>query len=859
MCFLLLKRQLNAMSNRASFTSRLITLYDRTVLGHPLLILIIVAILVGGLASYINQFRLDASADTLTLENDQSLAYYRAIKAVYGSNDSLIITYTPKEALFSDAVIDDLRQLHDQLAAIKRVESVTSLLNVPLLESPPVTLSEVTREIITLESPRANRSMAQREFLSSPLYRNLLISPNGGTTAFKVLFKRDDTWHRLLKVRNDLRMLRSERKLTIEEKGALARAKVQFDAHSKLLHKQLDHDITTVRTIMDQHRDSATLYLGGVPMITADSINFVRKDLVTFGVAVFALLVLILTIIFGRARWVFTAMSTCIVAGVCMIGILGLISWPVTVISSNFISLLLIFTLSLLVHLIVRYRELLARDHDVDQRGLLLATVKSKFIPCLFTSLTSMVAFGSLVVSDIRPIIDFGWMMVFCLTISIILAFTIFPAALVLLKREKGVRENTITLVITRFFVRSNECYGNRILLGFFILTLLSILGISQLTVENRFIDYYNSSTEIYQGMEVIDRQLGGTTPMDVIIDAPASFFAQENLNEEDAFFEEGDVDGLDIDDLYDDVMDSESGITGTSYWFNSFTLQRIAVIHDYLDSLDETGKVLSLTTSLRMLKKLSPSILDDDFTLALLYKQLPQEMKSSIIAPYLSADGNQLRFSIRVFESNPLLRRQELLDKIRHHLTSELGLEDEQVKVTGMLVLYNNMLQSLFQSQILSLGVVFVAILLMFVVLFRNLYMAVIAIVPNLFAATIVLGLMGLLHIPLDMMTITIAAICIGIAVDNSIHYIHRFSEEFKNGGGYWGSVRRSHDTIGRAMYYTTITIALGFSILAFSNFIPTIYFGLLTGFSMITALVANLTLLPLLIIRFKPLGPEC
>ncbi len=853
------------MDSKTFFTARLINIYDRIVLGHPLFILIIAVIIVSGLVSYIHRFRLDASADTLTLENDESLAYYRTIKAVYGSNDILIIAYTPKEGLFSEKVLNDLGQLHDDLAAIERLESVTSLLNVPLLESPPITLADVAEEIITLRHPHAQRSLAKQEFVSSPLYSNLLISADGNTTAIMAQFKRDDTWHQLLKARNDLRMLRLERNLTKDESRALVNAEADFDTYSILLQKQLDHDITAVRTVLDRHRDNATIYLGGVPMITADSINFVHNDLLTFGIAVFTLLVLILTVIFGRVRWVFMAMSTCIVAGLSMLGILGLISWPVTVVSSNFVSLLLIFTLSLLVHLIVRYRELLAIDASADQRSLLLATVKSKFIPCLFTSLTSMVAFGSLVVSDIRPIIDFGWMMVFCLTISIVLAFTIFPAALILLKREKGVRENTITLAITRFFIYSNERHGKHIFLGFSIFFLLSIIGISQLTVENRFIDYYNSSTEIYQGMEVIDKQLGGTTPMDVIIDAPASYFAQdeqvsgegEQLESDDSDYL--DIDDFDIDDLYDDVNNSEVGITGTSYWFNSFTLQRIAKIHDYLASLDETGKVLSLTTTMRMLQKLSPDILDDDFALALLYKQLPQEMKSSLIAPYLSADGNQLRFSIRVFESNPTLRRQELLNKIRYHLTNDLELDDEQVKVTGMLVLYNNMLQSLFQSQILTLGVVFVAIMLMFALLFRNLQMAFIAIIPNLFAATIVLGLMGLFSIPLDMMTTTIAAICIGIAVDNSIHYIHRFSEEFKSGCGYWGALRRSHDTIGRAMYYTTITIALGFSVLAFSNFIPTIYFGLLTGFSMIAALIANLTLLPLLIIRFKPLGPEC
>ncbi len=634
------------MGNRTPLTSRLVTFYDNTVLGRPLLTLFFVATLVSGFIFFLHQFRLDASADTLVLEHDQSLAYYRAIKAVYGSDDSLFITYTPTGALFSDAVIDDLRQLRDKLAAIERVESVTSLLDVPLIESPPVTLSEIVEEVVTLEHPRADRSLAQQEFLNSPLYRNLLISLDGETTALEVLFKRDDTWHRLLKARNDLRVLRLERKLTTEENSALARAEAQFDDYSASLQKQLDHDIATVRTIMDQHRDSATLYLGGVPMIAADSINFVRHDLMTFGVGVFGFLVLILTIIFGRLRWVLIAMSTCIVAGISMMGLLGLINWPVTVVSSNFISLLLILTLSLLVHLIVRYRELLAIDVDSDQRALLLATVKSKFIPCFYTAITSMVAFGSLLVSGIRPVIDFGWMMVFGIAIAMVLAFTFFPAVLVLFKRERAVRENTITVAVTRFFARSNERYGNWILLGFSILGLLSVVGISQLTVENRFIDYYKSSTEIYRGMELIDRQLGGTTPMDVIIDAPASFFIEEEPDEEDLFYEE--------DDLFADDEESEVGITGTSYWFNSFTLQDIAEIHDYLDSLDETGKVLSLTTTLRMLQKLDPYILHDNFALAVLYKQLPQEIKSSLFAPYISAVGNQLRFFSGVFEFYP-------------------------------------------------------------------------------------------------------------------------------------------------------------------------------------------------------------
>jgi Predicted exporters of the RND superfamily len=442
--------------------------------------------------------------------------------------------------------------------------------------------------------------------------------------------------------------------------------------------------------------------------------------------------------------------------------------------------------------------------------------------------------------------------MVIGVTIAQIISFTIFPAALVLLEKEKPVEDHDFTEAITNFLARKNEQYGGRIIAMFFALALMSVWGTTMLTVENRFIDYYKDTTEIYQGMELIDRKLGGTTPLDVVIDAPASFFlVEEDEEETEADFEYYE------DDYYEDEFgdESEIGITGSSYWFNSEMLQKTLEIHDYLDNLDESGKVISIATTMRILESLNKEILTQDFELAILYKKLPEEIKESLIGPYMSEDGNQLRFSIRVFESDASLKRGPLLAKIRHDLVNDLGLEDEQIHLTGMVVLYNNMLQSLFQSQILTLGVVFIAIMLMLATLFQNLRLAVIAIVPNMIAAISVLGIMGWLNIPLDMMTITIAAICIGIAVDNSIHYVHRFRDEYSISNDYWVAARRSHITIGRAMYYTSLTITLGFSILAFSNFIPTIYFGLLTGFSMVAALLANMTLLPLLIIKFRPL----
>ena len=825
----------------------LLAAYNRIVLGQPILTLAVMVLIVILLGSHATKFRLDASADSLVLENDVSLEFYRSIKALYGSDDSLILTYTPKLDMFSGEVLQDIKLLRSKLEKVNRVESVTTLLDVPLINSPPMTLYELSEEVITLESPRVDRELAKKEIISSPLYRNLLISPDGETTALQITFKFDETWEGLLKSRNALRTQQLERKLSLEEASLLQKLSNEFDAYNASLQAQQNKNIETVRNIMDEHRESAHLFLGGVPMIASDSIDFVLHDLLTFGVGVFFILIIILSVIFRRLHWVILAMMTCIASGVSMIGMLGILNWPVTVVSSNFVSLLLILTLSLLVHLIVRYRELHRTLASYSQRGLVLETVKSKFIPCLYTSITTMVAFGSLLVSGIRPVIDFGWMMVIGIGIAQLITFTLFPAALVLLSKEKPVQEHDVTEKLTQFLADKNERYGRGIMLSFVVLAMLSVWGVTQLTVENRFIDYYKESTEIYQGMELIDRKLGGTTPMDVVIDAPVYFFEEED---EDEVFEED-------DEFFDDEFaDDAVGITGSSYWFNSEMLGKVEEIHNYLDAFDETGKVISIATTISLLKSLNEEILNNDFELAILYKKLPPVIKKSLIEPYMSADGNQLRFSIRIFESDPSLKRGELLTEIKQGLSQDLGLDDEQIKITGMVVLYNNMLQSLFRSQILTLGVVFIAILMMLAILFQNIRLAIIAIIPNIMAAGMVLGLMGWLGIPLDMMTITIAAICIGIAVDDTIHYVHRFVDEYDHHQDYWLAAQRSHSSIGRAMYYTSLTITIGFSILVFSNFIPTIYFGLLTGFSMIAALLANMTLLPLLIIHFRPLA---
>jgi predicted RND superfamily exporter protein len=820
--------------------------YDKLVLKKPRLVLLIITLVCIISVFYATDFKLDASAESLVLENDESLQYYRSIRARYGADDSLIVTYTPKYDLFDAAALADLDQLRSELETMDRVESITSLLDVPLISSPPVTLAELNDEIRTLKSPETDIELARQEFVSSPLYRNLIISPDGQTTALQVNFKHDETYYRLLNQRDRLREMRQTTGLSDKEDAELDRISREFNDYRAGMLEQQDKDIAIVRALMDKHRSNATLYLGGVPMIVADSIEFIRHDLVTFGAGVLCFLVFILAIAFHKLRWILLPMVTCFATALIMIGFLGLVDWPVTVVSSNFISLILIITLSLTIHLIVRFRELHAENNDKDMFCLVQQTVHSKAMPCFYTATTTMVAFGSLLFSDIRPVIDFGWMMAIGTGVAFILAFTLFPALLVLLEPGHHSKTRNLSALITAFIAHLIEKHRVTVPVVFIVLTIWGILGISMLTVENSFLDYYKESTEIYRGMELIDRKLGGTTPLDVIIDAPADFFQPDEESADDELF---------MDD-FDEEFEGSAGFTASSYWYNTYKLEEAGRIHDYLDGLTETGKVLSISTAMRMLDTLNEGKPVDDFFLAILYKRMPDGFREALFSPYLSEDGNQLRYGIRVFESDPSLKREELLQKIQHHLINEMGLEKEQVHVTGMLVLYNNMLQSLFHSQIQTLGAVFLAIMLMFFVSFRSLKMAVIAIIPNLVAATLVLGLMGWLNIPLDIMTITIAAIVIGIAVDNAIHYVHRFKREFRRDCGYWTSVQRCHDSIGRAMYYTSITITLGFIILALSNFVPTIYFGLLTGFSMLVALIANLTLLPVLLVWFRPMG---
>ena len=831
------------------FSSLITRFFDKVIIERPKLIILLIIATVAFLGYQAKNFRLDASAETLVLEDDKDLRYSRLIDSRYGLQDYLVMTFAPRDDLFSDKTLAILSHLCDEIRALKTVSSVLSILDVPLLESPPVPIKELAGNIQTLNSPTVDKSLARVEFKNSPLYQNLLVSPDLKTTALLIYFPVDEVYRDLLSRRNQFKEKQATKGLSAQEAVEFKKVVKAFNLHRDQMRNKRHQDIAEIRAIMDNFRKDAELFLGGVSMIADDLISFIKNDLKVFGLGVLFFLILTLGIIFKKIRWIFLPMICCAFSAISMIGLLGLFGWEVTVISSNFISLQLIITMAITIHLIVRYRELCIKNPDAKQRELVLDTVKLMGKPCLYAALTTIAGFGSLLLCDILPVINFGWMMSAGIMVSLVMTFLLFPSVSMLMPRDTLSNNRKSQFSLVPLLAKFTEAHGTMILVISGIALILGAVGISRLTVENSFIDYFKHTTEIYQGMKVVDQELGGTTPLDVIIDLEKSEVTAPVVTSKSSTKK---------NDEFEEFSEFDDAQNQDKYWFTSDKMARVMKIHDYLDSLSETGKVLSLGTMVKIAEKLNDGKPLDNFQLALLYTQIPPKFRDMILSPYVSIANDQVRFSIRVRDSEKSLKRNQLLKKIDYELVNKLGLKQDHVHLSGMLVLYNNMLQSLFRSQILTLGVVILALMVMFMILFKSIKIAFIAIFPNLLSIGIVLGVMGWLNIPLDMMTITIASISVGIAVDDTIHYIHRFAHEIKIDQNYIRAMHRCHGSIGHAMYYTSVTIIIGFSILVLSNFIPSIYFGLLTGLAMFIALIAALTLLPQLLAVIKPFGSE-
>jgi len=844
---------MNPMQSHSSLDrAPLPSLYRNTVLSFPAIIVALLALLLCFFIWQARNFSLDASADALLLENDEDLRIYRATTARYGSaGDSLVVTYDPPGEIFTQDSLDHLATLRDELTTVDSVESVFSVLEVPLLTSSGVSLTELTSGVPTLEThPYSDLEKVKTEITTSPVFQDLIVSEDGTTTGMLLNLSANEKYSALREKRSALRLKDLDGTLSPEEKVNLLEVNTEFDQMRSEVNKKLHDDIAAVRTILARHEDKATMHLGGVPMVSDDMITYIARDLVVFGAGVVLFILATLTFIFRRMRWVLLPVASCLFAGMTVMGFLGLIGWKVTVISSNFISLMFIITMSMNIHLVVRFRQLKIDHPGLSHIDRVWLASRKMFWPCLYTALTTIIGFSSLVFSGIKPVIDFGWMMSIGLVVTFLTSFLLFPSLLVLIGPLEDDGEADKPVAATALLARFTDKRGNWILILAVLLAIMSAVGISRLIVENSFINYFRSHTEIYQGMKLIDDKLGGTTPLDIVLDLTEEEEEDEcadlsQLSEEDAEFCE------ELALLEGDSDESED------LWFTPYKVNRVKEVHDYLESIPSIGKVLSVASILRTGEAINDNKEFTPFELELLFKNIPEDLRGDLIDPYLSIENNEARISMRILDSLPDLRRRELLEKIRYDIENELNIPTEQFQVSGILVLYNNMLQSLFQSQIQTIGAVLLGIAIMFLILFRSLTLAIIGIIPNALAAAIVLGIMGLAKLPLDMMTITIATISIGIAVDNSIHYIYRFKEELPKHESYAATLHTCHKNIGRAVLYTSLTIIFGFSILVFSNFIPTIYFGLLTALAMFVALLAVLTLLPKLILVFKPFGP--
>ena len=820
--------------------NKILNSFAAVISQKPIVVLALGLILLLISAFNIPNFKLEASSDSLVLENDEDLRYYREISNEYSTVDFLVVLFTPKEPLFSIESIKNVRNLSDRFEELDGVGDVLSYLDAPLLFSPKMSMSELADNLKTIEEEGVDLNLAKQEFQDSPLYTELLVSKDGKTTALQLNLIESEEYDAAIQKRYQLRQ-----KLVDGGEENIEEQIIQVNSLISTLNNQEAKDrdklIKEVRDILSDSSEFGSLYLGGTAMIASDMMSFVKSDLNYFGVGVFVIFILTLGIVFRRLRWVVLPLSCSAVVGLFVVGFLGLVDWRVTVVSSNFIALLLIISISLSIHIIVRYQEIAGREQSLNQNELVSLTIQEMFRPCLYTALTTMVAFASLSISDIKPVIEFGKMMVMGILFAFIFTFTVLPSIMALINKLSSDSEKDFSKGLTLHLASYTSKNGKVVVVLSSLLLIVSLIGITKLTVENRFIDYFKESTEIYQGMELLDLKLGGTAPLDIVLESPQDYVQEAS-----------DFD----DDFEDDFGFDETSSNG--YWWNIINIKRLEAVHDYMDSLPEVGKVLSVASGIKVAEELKDGEPISELDLALVKNLLPEDIKETLLSSYISEDENQVRISSRVLETSKTLKRNDLLKEIENTLEDEFGFKKGEYRLTGLAVLYNNMLQSLFSSQIGTLGVVFVVIMIMFVVLFRSFYLAVIGMIPNLLAASVVLGTMGWMKVPLDIMTITVAAISVGMAVDNTIHYIHRFKLEFKKTSSYENSMKNSHNTIGRAMFYTSTTIIIGFLVLVTSNFNPTVYFGLFVSLAMFMALLGALTLLPQLLMILKPLGKE-
>jgi hypothetical protein len=790
----------------------------------------------------LREFRADASGDSLVLEHDDDVRYARSVSARYENSDFVVIAYEPPEGLFAQAALQRLQIVRDQLRKIPGVSGVITLLDVPLLRNPPGPIEKLQENIKTLESPKASIRYAQEEVQTSPLYQNQLVGSDLKATAIQINFVVEAADRALIDRRAALREKDYRKTITDDERVELMKLEDGYRVYKDKVAAQRHVQLASIRSIIKKYRSEARFYIGGIPMIIDDIMAYIKSDVVVFGLGIMLFIAITLYVIYGRMRWVVLPLGSCVLSVILMMGGMGLVHWDVTVVSANFVTLQLILTMELAIYVMSRYRELLWEKPNDSNHDLVLEAVKEAFVPAFYMKLTTIVGFESLIFCDILPVVQFGWIMTLGVIVSMVLIYWIVPAVMVLFPKLEAKQESEWGAPLTFQFARFTVNQPGVIYLATLIIAGGTALGIYRLQVENSFVDYFRKDTDIYKGMKFIDESLGGTTPIEIILKLGKGK-------------EEAKPAAASTDAAFDSFGEFEAGgAEASKYWYTSERLATIEKVHDYLEKQPETGKVMSLATLKKTATTLNSGKPLDDIELTFLYNAVADQFKSLLITPYVSIENDEARLTARIRDSSPSLHRAEFIRRIKSDLVNKVGLKEDQFRISGLMLLYNNMLQSLYTSQIKSIGFSLLVLFLMLLVLFRSVTISLIALFPQALASLSVLGVMGLGGISLDVMTITIVAIAMGIAVNNTIQYVYRFEKEIQRDGNYTRAMHHCHLTVGNPIFYTSLTITVGFGILTLSKFVPTIMFGLLIGLAMVIALMSSQTLLPALMLLTKP-----
>ena len=931
----------------------------RLIVAFPKITLALFTALALFFGYYSTKLEIDASTQTLLLDNDKDLQIWREVSKRYETPNFLVLAYTPAGDLLAPETIRKIAQMDAAFSKLNFVASVTDITNVPLLLNKSEGMSELLKHIPTLTDADVNLTAARRELSTSPFYASNLVSADLRTTAILINLKPQTRYEELLRLRDGAKSTLKQAehegnrsKVQISQlKDALKVAEQNFKSYRDELREKDHRDIVALRSLIagfEKEFAGDQLFLGGLNMIADDMVGYVRSDLATYGLGALVLLLACFWLFFRQAKFILLPLIICAYSVVLAAGLFGFLSFEVTVISSNFIALQLIITVSVCIHLIVAYREFSAHFHAFSQRQLVYAVLCERARPCFFAIFTTVIGFMSLIFCDIKPVISLGIMMSVGISISLVTAFGVFGAVMSLLPRTHNNRSFEqhfkFTLWCAETALRSRGAvYGVCAAAVIF-----GLYGISQLRVENSFIGYFKKSTDIRAGMEVIDTNLGGTIPLDIVVKfksaggadsasgsensasgganfksgensnpagrnfaanstwqnsiaqnsatqnsttatqnsiagnsipqssvAAAQNFNDQNFTEQSSFAATQPSDAVNSDQTHavnleqnstasDDFGDFEAEYAANEnkpqYWFTSEKMRIIGKIDDFLKDKNVTGhefigNVSSLASLLKLGKQINQGRDLDDLSLALIYSEMPANYREMVLSPFVNIEANEAHFSVRTIDSDPRLRRAKFLKDLQSGLNSLLAGEQASAQISGIMVLYNNMLQSLMSSQIGTLGITVLVLFVLFVIIFRSLSYALIAIVVNLIPLCACFGIMGVAGIPLDIMSITIAAISIGIGVDDVIHYIYRYKREFARSGDEAAAIRASHASIGYAMYYTSFAIILGFSVMMMSNFWPTIYFGLLICLVMSLLLLGALIILPSLIMSRKGL----